>query len=77
MAITFLSQKNEPETVIKDFNKKLWIIKTVVFCLLCFTSIGKADLLKCAIKKFPEITNYFDSGDAKERKKCLTKPVAH
>ncbi len=57
-------------------NKKLWIIKTVVFCLLCFTSIGKADLLKCAIKKFPEITNYFDSGDAKERKKCLTKPVA-
>lgn len=31
--------------------------------------------MKCVIKKFPEVTNYFDSSNKKERKKCVTQPV--
>lgn len=52
------------------------ILQLVVFCALCLTEVGHADMMKCVIKKFPEITNYFDAKDSKQRKKCVTKPVA-
>ncbi len=49
-------------------------IKIIIFCSVCLLSAGQAEMLKCVIKKFPEVTNYFDSQDKNQRKKCLSKP---
>lgn len=41
---------------------------------LLFMAEAKADMLKCVIKKVPMVTNYFDSNNEKERKKCVLPP---
>ncbi len=61
--------------MIKD-NKLKIIIKTFIVCALAYAGLGHADMMKCVIKKSPQnITNYFESTDKRQRKKCLTKPV--
>ncbi len=49
-------------------------MKAIIFCAICLNSVGHAEMLKCVIKKFPEVTNYFDSHDKRQRKKCLSNP---
>ncbi len=61
--------------MIKD-NKLKIIIKTFIVCALAYAAVGHADMMKCVVKKSPQnITNYFESTDKRQRKKCLTKPV--
>lgn len=49
--------------------------KIAIIFVTCCISPAYADMMKCVIKKSPVITNYFDSTDKKERKKCLTNPI--
>lgn len=47
----------------------------IALCITGFTSASSADMLKCVIKKSPNIvTNYFDASDTKQKSKCLSKP---
>lgn len=51
------------------------LTKILIIFIVCKMASAHADMLKCVIKKSPVVTNYFESSNRKERKKCLTKPV--
>lgn len=57
------------------FNSPQKLTKILSIFVVCCAASAQADMMKCTIKKSPVVTNYFDSSDKKERKKCLTKPV--
>ncbi|WP_218110499.1 lytic transglycosylase domain-containing protein [Ostreibacterium oceani] len=61
---------------IKRFNRNVIFAAFItVLSALMLPSLARADMVKCVVKKHPEVvTNYFDSGDTKQREKCLTTP---
>lgn len=49
-------------------------VKLFVLFLVTYVTTGQADMMKCVTQRAPQIVNYFDAKDKKQRKKCLTSP---